>query len=490
MALRRQRVNRTTTANMRDGLLIELPLDWRLHIDCQFHGPMIFDFEPFTLHGRVQLASQFRDALWSLRHESSGASLATYHSGLQRFWRFLDDYAASNPPITRLDQVDRACLDSYLTWLELQTVPVGQKNAGSTLLVSTKRSSFTSLKTLLINRQKRDPASVSAQLTFMRNPYPNANRLMPNRQPYSTEEHRRILNALNEDLREIHIEGDAVIASLQVLVVKLLVLACATGANLQPLLELTRDSVREHPLKDRELLITEKRRGWKASASSISKSSNLTGEQEKIHTIPTSIGDHFRALCRFTEPLVPRADERSKPYIFLWAVSRGTRKDLVIRLTRLEVKTGIRDFARRHALKDDSGKLLSLSFSRIRPTFATELYRRTSDIRLVSQALGHSSVQTTARSYARSSPEAERNHALVADSMSKQFTKIDFEGKILLAADGSIPLANVGSLLTNGYNTGIARCQNPFREEDSVCKKFFSCFRCPDLLPEISTAIM
>lgn len=483
MALRRQKVNRVATANTVEDRKIAMTVDWRLHIDCQFHGPMVFDFEPLTQHGRTQLASKFRDAFWSLRNESSGASLESYYLGLQRFWRFLDNFAASNHPITCLNQIDRECIDSYLTWLELQTVPVGQKNVGLNLTIATKRSSFTSLKALLIDRQKRDPMSVSPQLTFARNPFPNSNRLTPSRQPYSIDEHKRILSALNVDLQTIHGGGGAAaIASLQVLVVQLLVLACATGANLQPLLELTRDSIREHPLKDRELLVTEKRRGWKTSATSISKSSNATYEIEKIHTIPSSIGDHFRTLCRFTEKLVPFANDRSKPFIFLWAVSRGARKDQVVRLNRQQAKSGLREFAKRHALKDDSGRMLAFSFSRIRPTFATELYRRTSDIRLVSQALGHSSVETTSRFYAHPSPQAERNHALVADSMSKQFTKMEFEGKILLAADGSIPLSNVDGLSTKGYNTGIARCQNPFREEDSVCKKFFSCFRCPNMM--------
>jgi hypothetical protein len=117
----------------------------------------------------------------------------------------------------------------------------------------------------------------------------------------------------------------------------------------------------------------------------------------------------------------------------------------------------------------------------MRPTFATELYRRTRDVRRVQQALGHASVETTARHYAERPLEAERDHAIVLDGMVSQFTRMEVDGKVLLAADGLVPLPEVRNLLSGGYNTGVARCRNPFRESGSVCKKFLTCFRCPSM---------
>ena len=66
--------------------------------------------------------------------------------------------------------------------------------------------------------------------------------------------------------------------------------------------------------------------------------------------------------------------------------------------------------------------------------------------------------------------------------MVTRFTRIDCDGKVLLAADGAVPLKDVKDLLAGGYNTGVARCKNPFRENDSVCKKFLHCFRCPGMM--------
>jgi hypothetical protein len=99
----------------------------------------------------------------------------------------------------------------------------------------------------------------------------------------------------------------------------------------------------------------------------------------------------------------------------------------------------------------------------------------------VQQALGHARVETTARHYADKPLEAERDHAIVLDGMVSQFTRIKIDGKILLAADGMMPLQDMKDILAGGYNTGIARCRNPFRENESVCKKFFACFKCPSM---------
>jgi hypothetical protein len=79
-------------------------------------------------------------------------------------------------------------------------------------------------------------------------------------------------------------------------------------------------------------------------------------------------------------------------------------------------------------------------------------------------------------------PEAERDHAIVLDEWVGKFTRVEVRGKVVLAADGKLPLADVEGLLSGGYNTGIARCRNPFREGGSVCRKFFACFTCPSML--------
>lgn len=480
MAIRRQKLDRNANLTLDSGRVVDMPPAWTFTIDCPHHGKIEFDFDRLRKFGRDDLAGQMRDAVWSLRHELSGKTLYSYEFHLRYFWRFLDELHTAGVPITRLDQIDRTLVDRYLAWLELQVVTTG-RTKGQVLSLGAKKSAFAVLKALLTNRQKRTPAA-NPELGFPRNPFPNAGRLIPKRKPYSAAEQGRVLDALNKDLHTIH-EGEGnPLNYRQVLTVHLLVLGLTTGRNLQPLLELRRDSLQEHPLPDRELLVTTKRRGWSSHATSLRKAAAQPEDQRSLLAIPATVGDHFRFLCDFTAPLVDDATANVREFAFLYRLSKNRRKGQVVRVSDQIAKSAVIAFTRRHALLDDQGQRLMLNMARLRPTYATELYRRTGDIRCVQQALGHASAETTARHYVEGPPEAERDHTIVLDAMVSQYTRMEIDGKVLLAADGQVPLQDVQDLLSGGYNTGIAHCRNPFRENESVCKKFFACFRCQNMV--------
>ena len=481
MAIRRQKLDRNANLTLDSGRVVDMPPGWTFTIDCPHHGKIEFDFDRLRKYGRDDLAGQLRDAVWSLRHELLGKTLYSYEFHLRYFWRFLDELHTASTHITCLDQIDRTLVDRYLAWLELQVVTTG-RTKGQVLSLGTKKSAFAVLKALLSNRQKRTPAAVNSELSFPRNPFPNAGQLIPKRKPYSLAEQGRVLNALNKDLRTIH-EGEGTPLNYQqMLTVHLLILGLTTGRNLQPLLELRRDSLQEHPLPDRELLVTTKRRGWSSHATSLRKAAAQPEDRRSLLAIPATVGDHFRFLCGFTAPLVDDATENDRELAFLYRMSQSKRKGQVVRVSDQIAKSAVMAFTRRHALLNDQGQRLMLNMARLRPTYATELYRRTGDIRCVQQALGHASADTTARHYAEVPPEAERDHAIVLDAMVSHYIRLEIDGKVLLAADGQVPLQNVQDLLSGGYNTGIARCCNPFREDETVCKKFFACFRCQNMI--------
>lgn len=482
MAIRRNKLDRKADLTLDAGRVVDMPPGWDFTIDCPHHGKVKVDFSPYRANGREELAGHLRDAVWSLRHEAVGATLKGFENpGIRYFMRFLDDLHAAGESITRVDQIDRKLLDRYLAWMELQVVSQG-KHKGQRWSVATKRKAIVYIKTLLMNRQKRVPAAVSPELAFPRNPFPNSNQLTTKREPYSESEQKRIVEALNRDLRGIHEGEGEPLTPLQVLAVHLIVLALATGRNLQSLLDLRRESLCEHPIADRELLVTTKRRAWSTHATSIGKAEAAPEDTQVLQSIPKSVGDHFRFLCGYTAPLKFEADEADGEYAFLLRmVNSSPRKGQVVRLKGGNVAQAVRVFAKRHTLLDDRGLPLAFNVARLRPTFATELYRRTRDIRRVQQALGHRSPETTARHYANAPLEAERDHAIVVESMVSQFVRMEIEGKTLLAADGKIPLQDMNDLLSGGYNTGIGRCKNPFRENETVCQKFFHCFKCPSM---------
>lgn len=486
----RKRVVRKVESITLAGTVVDLPPTWCFTIRCQHHGEIRFDFAPWRRRGRDDLVKHMRDAVWSLRHELVGITLQGIFQSLAiYFLPFLDDLEESGCVVGHLSQIDEKVVRDFLAWLE-RRIASGGRRAGQQLSLSAKKNAYSALKTVLINRMKKTPASVNTQLRLPKSPFPNINRLVPKRASYSKGEQNRIVAACNQDLKRIHDQrgGDALLPA-QVLVVHLIVLALATGRNFQGLLELRRDSLKPHPLKDREVLITEKRRGGSTQVASYrAQGADQGTEQEQILTIPTTVGNHFRWLANFTRSLSENARAEDRELVFLWQVPhtgrhpRSTRQGRINRFTQVDARNAIADFVARHELVDDRGGRLLFSVARCRPTFGTNLYARTRDIRKVQLALGHASAETTARHYVSLPAVAERDHVFVGQAMVGWITSADETKATALAADGRIPLQNVHKLLSGGYNTVVARCKNPFREGGEVCGKYMVCFRCPQMV--------
>jgi integrase len=479
----RKRVDRRMNLGSVGAEVIDLSPGLQFMIDCPNHGLIRFDFEPFSRDGRQELAAQFRDAVWSLRHHVQGNTLySLISSGVTPFWRFLDMlYAEAEREIVSLRDIDATLIRQYLAWIELQTAAKG-KNRGKPWSLSWKKGAFDRLKTLLVNRQKLAPDLVSPDLAFPKNPYPRINLVTPPREPYTDGELRRIVEAINTDLRLLDKEGNAVLSSLQVVVVYLIALAVATGRNPQSLLDLRRDSVYPHPLSDREILITEKRRGYSTQVTSYRKADDESGRSDQVTTIPLNVGDYVRAAMEYTAPLAADASARNADFIFLHRIEWGPRGGEVHKLNIRKFNQAAESFVFRHGIKDDHGLPLRLYLARLRPTFGTRLYERTRDVRKVQQALGHSSPQVTARHYITLPESAHRDHTFVGQAMVGWVTSLDEKNAALLAADGKAPLADVRELLKGGYNTLVARCRNPFRENGSTCSKYLPCFTCPQMV--------
>lgn len=481
MAIKRKKIDRTVDLTLNtDNRIIELPPAWQFTVTCQHHGEMTFDFTPYRSKGRENLAMHMRDAIWSLRNAVVGITLATCFDGIAIFWRFLDDLEDAVQPITRLDQVDGRVIRQYLAWLAQQIVTRG-KNKGNPWSIRMRKGRFVALKTLLINRRKHVPEAVNSELSFPKNPFPNSNRAPSDREPYSDSEQKRILAACNRDLRQIH-AGRWTEKPRQVLALYAVIIGLAMGPNLSSLLEIRRDSLRPHPLEDRRILVLHKRRGYSTHVNS-SKQKVDDGKNTLTPTIPKTIGDHLGFLCDYTAPLISEARPEDRDFVFLYRVFRyKENQEVVCRMADTDLRNALRDFVHRHKLQDDRGQELKLNLSRLRPTFATNLYRITRDIRKVQRALGHSDPQITARHYAKTTPEAERNHAFVGQAMVDWATSQDMIKAETLAADQQIPLQQAQELLAGGYNTVIARCKNPFRENDGICGKYMTCFKCPSMI--------
>lgn len=92
------------------GEVRDLPPGWTFTLPYA-NGTRVYDFRRLRTDGRDELAEQFRDAVWQMRHDLSGVMLydGVYRS-LSVFWRFLDDHDSPERPVQRLDQIDRSLL--------------------------------------------------------------------------------------------------------------------------------------------------------------------------------------------------------------------------------------------------------------------------------------------------------------------------------------------------------------------------------------------
>ena len=371
MAVRRKKLDRKVDVACVGGTVVDLPPGWKFTVTSAHHGDAPLDFGPFRADGREELAGHVRDAFWSLRFELEATTLQSYRKMMRRFWSYLDDLAAQGTAVTRLDQIDRDTVDGFLTWMRLMPLQCGE----GVLAISAQRQTYTAIKAFLGNRLRRTPTSCNPNLSLPRNRFPNADRLIPTREPYSADEHKEIIRGLNKDLRSIHEGEGSPLAYVDVLAVHLVIFGIGTGRNAQPLLELKRSSIQSHPLPDRELLVTFKRRSRRTHASSYKRAQK---ENKLVNTIPAVIADHLRWLAAYTAPLAAEADSDLCDYLFLWKgqVREGAGKIRVVRLLDL-TRTQFAEFVARHDIRDDRGKPLVLNMSRLRPTYATELYRRT-----------------------------------------------------------------------------------------------------------------
>ena len=256
-----------------------------------------------------------------------------------------------------------------------------------------------------------------------------------------------------------------------------------TGRNLQSLLELPRDCVKPHPAPGRAILVTTKRRGYSTHESSIQvdEQEEQAAEGREV-VVPVNVAGHVEWVATHTALLATQVEARYAERIFLYVPRAGKHKGKAMPLGRNSLNSALITFMRRHQLKDDAGRPLALCMARLRPTFGNAIYARSGgDLRAVQKALNHVDLKTTVIHYLDVPPQAERNHALVVEGM-VGWARKEVDGKVMIAADGRVPLADVQNLLSGGYNTGVARCRNPFRENDSVCSKFFTCFRCQNMV--------
>jgi len=471
------RVERDSGGNVRD-----LPAGWTFILPYE-NTTRAYDFRSLRTGGRDELARQFRDAVWQLRYDLTGITL---YDGIYRslpiFWRFLDELDSRDRAVQRLDQIDNTLLRAYVTWLHRHS---------SVWAVASQKVYFDRIKRVLVNRLLRVPEEVHPDIRhrrFPRNPFPHSNRDANPHTPYSASELERILQATRVDLVSMQ-SGNWDGPSTDVLAVHLVMIAARTGRNTTPLLELRRDCLQPHPLDShRELLITHKRRGY---ATHLQAFKYPDHDPNIIHeaSVPHSVGELIRSLKRYTAPWVNEARPRDREFLLLHRADGGPHRGQITRLSTHGLGFRLQALVKRHRLEADNGQPLQLTLTRLRATFAMQVYRRSGgDLEVTRKLMGHVHVSTLPRHYLTVTPEQERSFKFLGEAMVDWVTNDDSHNASRLAQDQALAGEDAHRLLTGAWNTSVARCKDPFnglyapRKAGEVCEKFLHCFKCPSMV--------
>jgi len=409
-----------------------------------------FDFGPYYGLGCDEVVAYCQRAVeWRLAagvHRVATISNAC-QVALRRFFGFCAEMATERGRSLLLKDVDRALIDGFIHWQRLRadSTPISQYGT------------FTSVK-LVLGALCAKGILPSRKDLFPVNPYPNAHRTVIGKQPLSDTEREGVCRALKKELLIVCNDQPGLNESDR-LVVLLMAICLRTGRNPTPMLDLTRDAIDPHPLKETwGVLRTAKHRAHGAERTPVS---------------PDVIFLYRQAL-RLSERYVSRAPEHWKDRVWLFREDvRGRHKPGPVRLVMISTLANcIERFVERNELQSEAGGRLTLNVSRLRKTLANRVWRLSGgDPFAVARMMGHSA-RISDRHYLLPTPEMERNHKFVGEALVASWSGRE---KARPAGD---------PIRVPGEQTPVGRCRDPYNgalapKDGRACMDFLSCFRCP-----------
>lgn len=320
---------------------------------------------------------------------------------------------------------------------------------------STAKSYYSTAKPILVTMQGMGWLE---RFDFPRNPFPNSNRKVKGQKGFSKAERKRVAHALKTDVNKI-LEKQAPLNSYE-LTIFLLAIALRSGMNTTPLLEMTTDSIKEHPLKEnRKLLVLYKRRGNATHIQTLRHSTNV----ENVQTVLADVAIMVQHIIDMNQSL--RA-ERGTDLVFSFRSTSKRTGGEITTISNEVLKDNIKKWVKYKDLKNDNGEPLQVNISRFRKTFENRIWELSGGDPFVTAALANHSVKVSQTHYLEAPKEAEKN--------------FNYMGKVRTQE----LLSNV-EVIEN--NTPVSKCSDiPNRIDKNgnkiYCTDFLSCVRCRNMV--------
>lgn len=320
---------------------------------------------------------------------------------------------------------------------------------------TSQKNIYSMAKSLLTAMRKHNYWVVDKDIydiTFPSNPYPNFNRRTKGAKPFSEHEKRQVVVALKQALTGIYAQSRTEPLTSYELTVCVLGIAMQTGINTSPLLEMTTDSLSEHPLKkNRKLLTVFKKRGNATQLHNLRKSEELS----LVQGVKLDVAYMIERITALNKPF---RDAVNSDRLLLFTSRGGTNGGEITSLTDEILRFGIKTLAKRYELKDEDGKAMHINLSRIRKTFINGIYELSDEnILVAANAAKHKGTETIDH-YLEAPEQAKRNLGLMGEIRVKELT-----------SDAKV--------------TPTAHCKDPVNGDKApkngkTCADFLACFRC------------
>jgi hypothetical protein len=284
---------------------------------------------------------------------------------------------------------------------------------------------------------------------FPANPYPNSNRRVKGVKPFSEHEKRQLVVALKQALKPIYAPDREESLTGYELTVCVLAIAMQTGINTTPLLNITTDSLSDHPLKsNRKLLTVYKARGNATQLHNLRKS-------EQVELVQGVKLDVAYIIERITALNKSMRDELGSDSLMLY---RKNGKAKVASITDASLSINIAKLVKNYELIDEDKKTIKVNLSRIRKTFINGIYELSGESILIAAKSAKHSGTGTIDHYLEAPEKSKRNLGLMGEIRVKELT-------------------------SDTQPTPTGRCKDPIDgdkapKNGTTCADFLACFRC------------
>ena len=295
--------------------------------------------------------------------------------------------------------------------------------------------------------------------------------LFPNRvaaqqatKPFSRVERRKLLLALTEDLSTIREGQFEVIPLADAIVVYYQLIAFRTGFNPSALLEISRDALKDHPLRPGyKILVSFKARGMRE----VSIPTRWSDDVQEFRVCGAEVATLYRELLELTQGLSNELNGCDRAFIRppLAGTPRSSTDRKPIALTNQDVSNAIhRRISPRHALIGDDGQPLRPTGRRLRVTLAARVFELSEGDPFVVAKILNNAPKVTSIHYLSPPAEALPDfHAAMESLIAKLATPLP-------VTVTPTPIGGCSDPLFGKYAPG---------DGVTYCERWLNCFKCP-----------